>query len=85
MAHPARNQSRAFERPDPYCDIDTLLDHVEIAIGQHQVDPDAWMGIEEAEYQRRDMHSAEQGWRGNAHMPLMGACRFSVSRSTACS
>jgi hypothetical protein len=38
-------------------DIETLCDHVKIAIGQNQLDPQIWMSIEEAPDKRNDTDS----------------------------
>ena len=57
------------KRADPQGDVDPLVDEVDVAVVQHQLDLDAGMRVEEARDDRRDVAAAELHRRGDAQQP----------------
>ena len=57
---PARAvEARVGQRPDAHGDVDRLVDQVDVAVVQQQLDLDVGMGVEEGRHDRRDMAAAE--------------------------
>ena len=70
MADRPRRQGGIGQRADAQCHIDALVDQVEVAVAQHQLDLHAVMGVEEARDDRRDVAAAELHRRGDAQQAL---------------
>ncbi len=77
MAHRPRRQRRIGKRTDARRHVDALLDQVDVAVVQQQLDLHARVGIEELRDERRDVAAAELDRRGHAqqttHRRLAGA------------
>jgi hypothetical protein len=83
LADRPRRQARIGERADAQGDVDALLDQVDVAVAQQQLDLDAVLGIEEAGDDRRDMAAAGLDRRGDAqqaaHRRAPGAPAVAIS------
>ena len=65
----ARDQLRIRQMPDAKRKMDILLDHVDGAVEQQQIDGDLRMATQEFGEQRRNQQAADQGWRTDAKAP----------------
>ncbi len=50
-------------------DVDALVDEVDVAVVQHQLDLDAGLSVEEARHDRCDVAAAELHRRGDPEQP----------------
>ena len=79
LSHRTGGQRRVGQDADTQGNVDPLLDQVDVAVVQHQLDLDVAMGVEKPRNQRRNVTAAELYRRGDpeqpAHRGVAGAGR----------
>jgi hypothetical protein len=65
VTHPSGDEARVSKRTDANRNVETLFDHIQIAIGKHEFHLDTRVVVEKAPDQRSNVPAAKQSRRRN--------------------